>query len=248
MKFHETETFEIFKDAFKNGLIKSDELLSLIRCSCYDEVEKDVDLKEYIYCMGILSESMGHFYTEDERLTFMYRFAYDMYEDKSRDAMLANFEYAARGYSDDFILKQITYGEKPRTRFKEDPELDAIIERYNIVKYDFEPTPQEEKDLLILDKKIKFHWFIKTVLFTALSIFLESLIPYCLFLTIGSIMLFTGHFPTKEKKEVHNFIRELMIAYLIVDVPVKRNSDITVYFNKKEKDVRKKKWDIAELI
>ena len=54
-------------------------------------------------------------------------------------------------------------------------------------------------------------------------------------------MLFTGHFPTKEKKDVHNFIRELMMAYLIIGVPVKRNSDITVYFNKKEKDVRKKK-------
>lgn len=138
MKYSDSEEFKRLKYDFGEGKVKKDDVLNLLK-QRYNSLSNEVmDREEYLKCLGILSEDVGYFYSEDERLTFMYNYNGELYRRSNRNDIIAYFDRYARGFSDRYILRIINMPSNPKNyRTQESDEIDRQIS-LEIKKYNQE--------------------------------------------------------------------------------------------------------------
>ena len=138
MKYSDSEEFKRLKYDFGEGKIKKDEAAMFLKQRCNSLPNEVMDREEYLKCLGILSEEVGYFYSEDERLTFMYNYNGELCRRSNRNDIIAYFDRYARGFSDTYILRIINNPTNPKNyRTQENEEIDRQIS-LEIKKYNQE--------------------------------------------------------------------------------------------------------------
>lgn len=138
MKYSDSEEFKRLKYDFGEGKIKKDEAAMFLKQRCNSLSNEVMDREEYLKCLGILSEDVGYFYSEDERLTFMYNYNGELCRRSNRNDIIAYFDRYARGFSDRYILRIINMPSNPKNyRTQESDEIDRQIS-LEIKKYNQE--------------------------------------------------------------------------------------------------------------
>ena len=137
-KYSDSEEFKRLKYDFGEGKIKKDEAAMFLKQRCNSLSNEVMDREEYLKCLGILSEDVGYFYSEDERLTFMYNYNGELCRRSNRNDIIAYFDRYARGFSDRYILRIINMPSNPKNyRTQESDEIDRQIS-LEIKKYNQE--------------------------------------------------------------------------------------------------------------
>lgn len=138
MKYSDSEEFKRLKYDFGEGKIKKDEATMFLKQRCNILPNEVMDREEYLKCLGILSEEVGYFYSEDERLSFMYNYNGELCRRSNRNDIIAYFDRYARGFSDTYILRIINSPSNPKNyRTQENEEIDRQIS-LEIKKYNQE--------------------------------------------------------------------------------------------------------------
>lgn len=138
MKYSDSEEFKRLKYDFGEGKIKKDEATMFLKQRCNSLPNEVMDREEYLKCLGILSEEVGYFYSEDERLSFMYNYNGELCRRSNRNDIIAYFDRYARGFSDTYILRIINSPSNPKNyRTQENEEIDRQIS-LEIKKYNQE--------------------------------------------------------------------------------------------------------------
>ena len=138
MKYSDSEEFKRLKYDFVEGKIKKDEATMFLKQRCNSLPNEVMDREEYLKCLGILSEEVGYFYSEDERLSFMYNYNGELCRRSNRNDIIAYFDRYARGFSDTYILRIINNPTNPKNyRTQENEEIDRQIS-LEIKKYNQE--------------------------------------------------------------------------------------------------------------
>lgn len=145
MKYSDSEEFKRLKYDFGEGKIKKDEAAMFLKQRCNSLSNEVMDREEYLKCLGILSEDVGYFYSEDERLTFMYNYNGELCRRSNRNDIIAYFDRYARGFSDTYILRIINKPSNPKSyRTQENDEVDNQI-RNVITNYNEEMNKTDSK-------------------------------------------------------------------------------------------------------
>lgn len=145
MKYSDSEEFKRLKYDFGEGKIKKDEAAMFLKQRCNSLSDEVMDREEYLKCLGILSEDVGYFYSEDERLTFMYNYNGELCRRSNRNDIIAYFDRYARGFSDTYILRIINKPSNPKSyRTQESDEIDRQIKNV-IIDYNEEMNKTDSK-------------------------------------------------------------------------------------------------------
>lgn len=151
MKYSDSEEFKKLKYDFREGRVKKDDAVKFLKQKYNSLPDEVMNNGEYLRCLGILSEDVGYFYSEDERLTFMYNYNGELWKRLSREDMIALFDEYSRGFSDTYILNVINKPINPKNyRTQENKEIDNQI--IGVIK-DYKADVKKEK--LKAEKKIK---------------------------------------------------------------------------------------------
>lgn len=138
MKYSDSEEFKKLKYDFREGRVKKEEALNLLKRRYNTLSDEVMDFDDFIKCLGILSEDVGYFYSKDQRLSFMFNYTDGLWKRLSREDMMALFDDYSKGLSDTYILNVIDKSANPKNyRTQENEEIDRQIS-LEIKKYNQE--------------------------------------------------------------------------------------------------------------